>query len=422
MKLAGWILLAIVVLPCGCKRQPSRPDGVLPIHQAVGSGDLSRVRQLLATGGANPNALDRYGWTPLHRAVDQGNAAMVELLLKCGADPDAQGGPEGPPLHSAIIWGHRAVIHKLIAAGADVNLRNTTPETFYRGMTPLQCVLEYAPSIWKDEMVRMLLAEGANPDIPTDTGDTPLHRTARDGLLEVTKTFIMHGVNVDAQDAKGSTPLHYAAWGNRVEMVTFLLDHGADIDRADQVGDTPSHIAAVNGYATLFDVLRDREANLQARNDLGQTPLDCIRSPDEPNMVVLHADGQSPYEVIFTLPATVGGFLGGHGIEFDRVWTPDRSDIEDLDLEAAIRASDPAAATPHSSTEYILKNLSRYHCEYGGFLRQGRRYLVCNMHYASVDKLPYDEFTTTIMDARCDLVRVVVDLEDGRAVWIDCSY
>ncbi len=205
-------------------------------------------------------------------------------------------------------------------------------------------------------------------------------------------------------------------------MVTFLLDHGADIDRADQVGDTPLHIAAVNGYAGLFDVLRDRQADLQARNDLGQTPLDCLRSPDEPNTIVLHADGKTPYEVIFTLPATVGGFLAGHGIEFDRVWTPDRKDVEGLDLEAAIRASDPSAATPHSFPEDVLDNFSQYHREYGGFLRQGRRYLVCNMDRTYPEKMPRDEFTGAIMDAHCDLVSIVVDLEEGSAVRIDCSH
>jgi ankyrin repeat protein len=412
MRLAGPVLLALVVLSSGCKRQPSPRDGILPIHKAVSSGDLSRVRRLLATGAANPNALDRHGWMPLHRAVDQGHAAMVELLLKYGADPDADG-PEGPPLHMAITEGHEAVIRKLIAAGADVNAGD--PRS---GSTALYHALLSTPRWWRDELIMELLAAGADPRLPTDDGDTVLPRAASGGLTKLASLFLAHGADVNAQTAKGLTPLHDAVWRNHLETATFLLDHGADINRADQVGDTPLHVAAVNGYTDLFALLRERNADLNARNDLGQTAPDCLRSPDEPNMVVLHADGQRPYEVIFTLPVAVGGFLAGHGVEFDRVWVPDRRDIESLDFKAVIEASDHIVTRSQFSVEHVLELLPHYHREYAGFIKSGRRYLVCNMDYDSVDKPPCDGFTW-YFDGGCALVMIVVDLEEKAVIRID---
>ncbi len=417
MRRAGLVWLALLVLFCGCKRQPSRSDGELPIHKAVSSGDLSRLRRLLAVGAASPNALDRHGWMPIHRAVDQGHAAMVELLLKYGADPDADG-PYGPPLHMAITEGHGAVIRRLIDGGADVNVRDGR----IGACTALQYAMWGARRVWRDEVIEILLDAGADPRLSADGGGTVLHGAAAEGLTKWASLFLSHGADINAQTARGSTPLHSAVWANHTEMATFLLDHGADINSADQVGDTPLHIAAVNGYASLFALLRERKGDPNARNDLGQTPLDCMRRPDEPNMVVLHADGQSPYEVIFTLPATVGGFLAGHGIEFDHVWTPSRNDIEGLDLEAAVKASDPLATKSHSSMEYILEHFTQYHREYAGFLRQGRKYLICNMYFASLDTPPRDGLTAGIMDAWCDLVTTVVDLENSRVVSIDCSY
>lgn len=417
MRRAGLVWLASMLLFCGCKRQPSRSDGELPIHKAVSSGDLSRLRRLLATGEANPNALDRHGWMPIHRAVDQGHAAMVEVLLKHGADPDADG-PEGPPLHMAITEGHGAVVRKLIDGGVDVNLRDTSAG----GWTPLYCALSSAPRVWRDDVIRNLLAAGADPRQPTDAGDTVLHRTAIEGLTELSDLFLSHGADVNARNARGSTPLHDAVWWNRVETASFLLDHGADVNIADNVGDTPLHVAAVNGYGNCFALLCERKADLEAQNDLGLTPAEFMRSVDEPNMIVLRADGHSPYEVIITLPATVRGFLIGHGIEFDRVWTPDGNDIASLDLVAAVKASDRIDTKPHSSMEYILEHLTQYHREYAGFLRQGRKYLICNMYFASLDTPPRDGFTAGIMDAWCDLVTTVVDLENSRVVSIDCSY
>ncbi len=417
MRCAGPVLLVSLILLCGCKRQPVRSDGEPPIHKAVDSGDLSQVRRLLATGATNPNTLDRYGWMPLHKAVDQGNAAMVELLLKCGADPDADG-PSGPPLHMAITQGHGAVLRKLIDGGADVNVRDRRTG----GCTALDCALWGAPQGWRDEVIGILLAVGADPSLSADDGRTVLHGAAFKGLTKSAGLFLAHGADINAQTAKGFTPLCDAVLGNHLETATLLLDHGADINCADPVGDTPLHIAAVNGYADLVALLREWGADPNARNDLGQTPLDCMRSPDEPNMVILHADGRRPYEVILTLPATVGWFLAGHGIEFDHVWTPSRNDIEGLDLEAAVRACNPVATKPHFSMEYILEHFAQYHREYGGFLRHGRRYLVCNMNYAYLDKPPRDQFTGPIMDVQCDLVTIVVDLENSSVVSIHCSY
>ncbi len=417
MRTAGYAWLVFLALLCGCERQPVDVDAAL--HRAAGSGRLSEVRALLARG-ADVNARDYRGWTPLHLAARQGHAGMVELLLKHGADPDVQGGAEGPALHSAIFFGHPATVRKLIEGGANVNLWDTDPRSFNRGKAPLHCVFWMMGSAYRGAMADMLLAAGADPDVPTDAGDTALHQAAARGLTEVVKTLLAYGASVNARNAKGSTCLHEAVWVGCIETVTVLLGHGADINSADQVGDTPLHVAACNGYVELCDLLRQKGADLEAKNDLGQTPLDCLRSPDEPNMVILHADGQRPYEVILTLPTTVRSFLIDHGIEFDRVWTPEGNDIAALDLEAAIKAADHIATRSWFSINYVLEHLSRYHREYGGFLAAGRRYLLCNMNYTHVDETPTDKFTWG-MDGACALVRIVVDLENNVVVRIDCN-
>jgi len=54
--------------------------------EAAENGDLIKVQTLLENG-ANPNARDGYGWTPLHSAALNGHVEIVKILLERGADP-----------------------------------------------------------------------------------------------------------------------------------------------------------------------------------------------------------------------------------------------------------------------------------------------------------------------------------------------
>ncbi len=65
------------------------PDGTTPLHRAVHRNDLKAAESLIR-GGADVNATNRYGVPPLALAATNGNAAMLELLLKAGANPNAR--------------------------------------------------------------------------------------------------------------------------------------------------------------------------------------------------------------------------------------------------------------------------------------------------------------------------------------------
>jgi ankyrin repeat protein len=69
------------------KRLLSRKDQKL--HIATYKGDVKRVKELLKKG-ANPNAKDKDGRTPLHAAAYEGHVDVVRLLLEHGADPNIQ--------------------------------------------------------------------------------------------------------------------------------------------------------------------------------------------------------------------------------------------------------------------------------------------------------------------------------------------
>ena len=74
-------------------RAADNPTRVRPLHSAAAHGDPEvslTISRLLVAAGAEPNARQQGGWTPLHQAAARGRDALVALLLGAGADPAAE--------------------------------------------------------------------------------------------------------------------------------------------------------------------------------------------------------------------------------------------------------------------------------------------------------------------------------------------
>ena len=74
----------------------------------------------------------------------------------------------------------------------------------------------------REDLVALLLNNGANVNAKTNSGWTALHHAARDGLTDVAKQLISHGANVAAKNNSGFDPMYYAVRRNRTEIVELL--------------------------------------------------------------------------------------------------------------------------------------------------------------------------------------------------------
>lgn len=145
-----------------------------PLHEAAKSNygcNNFKVMKLLMERGADVNALDISGLTPLFFLVKNANVHTIELFLSFKADVKALDDEGKNLLYFASSWNaYPGVIQFLVDSGLDVNHRDD------EGKTPLHWACEVGPGILKN--LKTLLYNGANVHAVDDFGNTPLTRAA----------------------------------------------------------------------------------------------------------------------------------------------------------------------------------------------------------------------------------------------------
>jgi hypothetical protein len=176
------------------------PRQMTGVHLAACFGLRETMIDLL-NNGHDPDIKDSYAQTPLSWAAENGQEAVVRLLLaKDGVDPDRKNGGGRTPLSGAAGNGHEAIVELLLAKdGVDPDSKDGG------GRTPLS----YAAKNGHEAVVKLLLAkDGVDPDSKSRYGQTPLSWAARNGHEAVVELLLAkEGVDPDSKDKDGRTPL-----------------------------------------------------------------------------------------------------------------------------------------------------------------------------------------------------------------------
>lgn len=147
--------------------------------------------------------LDIESSTPLYYASRFGLNSVVKLILDVQGRKslEIRGGRRGStPLHVASALGHAEVVKTLIAAGADVKEVNEKGE----------CGLEWAVKYGSMDVVQLLLAEGADPNFRNRTGRTVLYYALKLGEVECASALVEAGAEGDDLDGSGLTVSMFA--------------------------------------------------------------------------------------------------------------------------------------------------------------------------------------------------------------------
>jgi ankyrin repeat protein len=252
-------------------------DGATALHWAAHWSDVDTA-DLLLRAGANPNALNELGVTPLSLACTNASAAMVHRLLEAGANPNATGA-RVPPLMICARTGSVDAVRALIARKADVNAREPLRD---------QTALMWAVAQKRADVARILIERGAdvrarsrlsrvvvnraNPnDIYTAVvgpvsqgGSTPLLFAARHGDVESARVLLASGANVNDLLPDGTSALTVAAHSNHAPLVQLLLDRGANANIIGS-GYTALHAAVLRGNPDSVRALVARGAFINSR-------------------------------------------------------------------------------------------------------------------------------------------------------------
>ena len=267
----------------GRPREVAQGGGLTALVFAAREGDLETA-QVLLDHGADINQTTQYGWTALLTATQNRNYVLASYLLERGADPNIANKGGWTPLYIATdnrnIEGgdypvragdldHLDFIRKLLDKGADVNAR-AKDSTETRTIFTMQWLYEDGATAFLRasqsgdvELMKLLLAHGADPTIATNNTTTALavasgigwvqgvtYQWSDEASLEAVTMLLGLGLDPNIVDGDGRTALHGAAHKGRNEVVQLLVDRGAKLDARD-FGSRDTGAGALQGHGWL---------------------------------------------------------------------------------------------------------------------------------------------------------------------------
>jgi cytohesin len=240
---------ALEMIAAGADVNAAQGDGTTPLHWAIYKIDAELTGALLERG-AQPDVINNYGSSPLAEAVKVADARLVEMLLDAGSDADVPNQEGQTALMLAARAGSLDVAGLLVRHGADVNARER-----WRGQTALM----WAADGRSAELTRFLIGHGADVNVRALANDWPSQMTG-----EPRNQYRPTG---------GMTPLLYAARSGCKDCVAALLDAGADPDRPTPDGVTPLIVAMDNFAFDTARLLFESGANPHLWDWWGRTAL-----------------------------------------------------------------------------------------------------------------------------------------------------
>lgn len=252
----------------------------LELMDIAARNDLDEMRELLKNG-ADPDQMNHDGLTALHQCCIDGSLDMVTLLLKNGANVNIKDRDLWTPLHAAATCGHFKIVSLLIKAGADLTAINgdgDMPHDIAEDGVMQQYLENELAKIGLTENeinhirnasyssiladINYVLSSGGDLNQPLDQGGTFLHVAIANSFNDIVNLLLREGASASVRDDDGWEPIHVAAyWGNEEALDLLSKHEDTDIRSMTDHGETPydlceDHEMKINILQKMSDISR----------------------------------------------------------------------------------------------------------------------------------------------------------------------
>lgn len=216
----AWMILEMLIF-CGANLNEVDKAGKTPLGMAVEGGDYAKAEFLL-WAGAEGEPKNREAKSPWQIALGKGDARMIELLRPTVAPRAGWERFAGKTVPEALNAADLNAIQVLLQSGWQINEQDAN------GRTALYRAVESA----RADLVNLLIMEGANPNLATKTGQTPLMLSMKNLTNEgqrINAMLLLKGADILAKNKGGATPLAMAAEAGNDYGLLWLISAGADL-------------------------------------------------------------------------------------------------------------------------------------------------------------------------------------------------
>lgn len=234
-----------------------------PLDWAIKGGHVTTIILLMNSGAKAHHAHTRVKNKLIIYLIKAGSLGGVQLLVKSNpALINAIDKYGYALLHYAAYYAQNEIVRYLIAEGANIDLPTVTHENIqYSNMTAMDILLQNQVD---DTLAILLFEAGGKIPLPVNGKYHLIHLFAKNGLLHHVQTLVEKEPGlVHLKDSRNQTPLLWAASRGHHEVVAFLIAQGADVNlptcQENNAGISPSH----HHYSPLdWAIERDHEATI----------------------------------------------------------------------------------------------------------------------------------------------------------------
>ncbi|KAK7473746.1 hypothetical protein BaRGS_00035021, partial [Batillaria attramentaria] len=220
-------------------RSSSRAGGGKKERSVIAAADISEERRNMEfVESSSQDEVPANASTKNERKRNLNGDMVVERLLLAGANPDAVDSEGRTPLHLACRNGNHAAVVSLL------NARCNLGATDHDGYTALHLACQQGDTM----MLKELLCSNTSLEHKNNT----LHFACKYGTIAAVALLIQYGADIEAERDDGIRPLHVASGNGKEDIVWILLNRGADVHAKTRTGKKPLGFAKHKNVTSLL--------------------------------------------------------------------------------------------------------------------------------------------------------------------------